>query len=184
MKIYLVTGNKYKVSEAKAVFSEYNIEIEQLDEEKHEPKDMDLKQVAEHNAKFFYNKHKKPVIVDDTGVFFKAYPDFPGNHPRLMFELLGYKGLLKLLENESREVQFRTVVSYCDESGLESFTGELDCIADTKVNDLDIDVLPYERILLVNNKPISQFTREEKNAISHRAKSFRNVAEFLNKRRY
>ena len=184
MKLYFITGNIHKLNEAEAVFSEFNIEIEQLKEDKHEPKEMNLKQVSEFNADYFYKKYKKPIIVDDTGVFFKAYPEFPGNHPKLMFELLGYKGLLKLLENEERGVQFRTVVSYCDENGLKSFTGKLDSIADNKVNDLDKELLPYERILLVNNKPISQFSRQEKNAISHRAKAFRKLAIWLNKRSY
>ena len=52
--------------------------MEQIVEEKFEPSDMDLKQIAEYNAKFFYEKFNKPVMVDDTGVFFKAYDNFPG----------------------------------------------------------------------------------------------------------
>ncbi len=181
MKLFLVTGNKHKLQEARAVFSEYNIEVEQIDEEKHEPKDMNLKEIAEYNAKKFYEKYKKPIIVDDTGVFFKAYDNFPGNHPKLMFQTLGYKGLLKLLEGEDREVDFVTVVGFCD-GILKTFEGSLKCKADTKVNDKDIDVLPYERILLVNKRPLSSFSREDKNKISHRAKAFRKVAEFLNNR--
>ena len=179
MKLYIVTTNKHKVQEAKDVFSEFNIEIEQINEEKYEPKEFDLRQTAEHNAKLFYKKYKKPVIVDDTGVFFKAYNEFPGNHPKLIFNMLGYKGLLKLLENESNEVQFKTVVGYCDKDGVKTFEGTLDCIVDNKVHDEDKDVLPYERILLVNEKPISSMSRFDKNKISHRAKAFRKVIRML-----
>jgi XTP/dITP diphosphohydrolase len=181
MKIYLVTKNKHKVEEVSAVLKEFNIEVEQIADEKVETKEMNLREVAEYNARTFYERYKKPIAIDDTGVFFKAYPDFPGNHPKLMFELLGYKGLLKLLENENNEAEFRTVVGYCDKNGVKIFEGTLKCTADTKVNDIDVDVLPYERILLVNGKPLSKFSREEKNRISHRANAFRKLGNYLTK---
>lgn len=178
MKLYFVTKNKHKVGEAEAALSGYGIEIEQLAEEKVERKDMKLEEVARYNAENFYERYKKPVIVDDTGVFFEAYPDFPGNHPKLMFDLLGYKGLLKLVGGESRKGLFRTVVAYCD-GKTTIFTGEMRCILDTKVHDPEKDVLPYERIFLYEGKPLSDFSRQEKNAVSHRAKAFRKLAEFL-----
>jgi XTP/dITP diphosphohydrolase len=181
MKIYLVTKNKHKVDEAQTIFSKFNIDVEQLNEEKYEPKEMSLKEVSVYNAKLFYKKYKKPIIVDDTGVFFNAYKEFPGNHPKLMFNLLGYKGLLKLVDGEDRTAQFRTVVTYCDYHGLKSFTGTFDCEIDTKIHDLDKDVLPYERILLYDGKPISSYSRELKNKFSHRAKAFKDVANFLTK---
>ncbi|MBN2367400.1 non-canonical purine NTP pyrophosphatase [Candidatus Woesearchaeota archaeon] len=183
MKIFLVTKNPHKVREVSAVLDEFGIEVGHLPEEKYEPKEMDLRQVAEYNAKKFYEKFKKPVAVDDTGVFFRAYPEFPGNHPKLMFELIGYKGLLKLLEGEDREAEFRSVVGYCDEKGVKVFEGALKCVADTKAHDLDKDVLPYERILLVDGRSISQFSREEKNNISHRAAAFRKLGKWLTNHR-
>ena len=179
MKIYLVTKNQHKVQEISTVMKEFGIEIEQTHEEKYEDKDMTLNEVAEYNVKLFYKKYKKPIVVDDTGVFFKAYSNFPGHHPKLMFNLLGYKGLLKLLENENREAEFQTVVGYYDGSNLKTFTGILECTADDKVNDTDVDVLPYERILMVNNKPLSKFSRKDKNKISHRAIAFRKLGEWL-----
>jgi XTP/dITP diphosphohydrolase len=179
MKIYLVTKNPHKVEEAKASLEKFGISVEQINEEKYEQKDMSLEEVAKYNAKFFYEKYKKPVVIDDTGVFFRAYPNFPGNHPKMMFELLGYKGLLKLLENETREANFITVVGYCDEKGVKIFTGSMGCVADSKVNDMEKDVLPYERILLVDKRPLSSFSREEKNRISHRAIAFGKLGEFL-----
>ena len=181
MKIYLITKNPHKVEEIKTVMKEFNIEVEQIADEKVESKDMDLKDVAEYNAKFFYQKYKKPVAIDDTGVFFKAYNNFPGSHPKLMFERLGYKGLLKLLENEKKEAEFKTVVGYCDEKGVKIFEGTLRGQIDIKVYDMNKDVLPYERIFLVNKKPLSSFSRKEKNKISHRASAFRKLAQYLRK---
>jgi XTP/dITP diphosphohydrolase len=179
MKIYLITKNHFKVEEATAVLQEFNIIVEQINDEKYEPKEMSLEEVAKYNAKHFYEKYEKPVMVDDTGVFFSAYPDFPGNHPKLMFELLGYKGLLKLLEGEKRDAEFRTVIGYCDDKNLRTFTGRLHCKVDIKVNDPTIDVLPYERIMLLNGRSISSFSRKQKNRVSHRAAAFRKLGEWL-----
>ena len=53
MKLYIITGNKHKVAEAKSVFSKFNIEIEQINDEKQEPKDNTIQEISELNAKFF-----------------------------------------------------------------------------------------------------------------------------------
>jgi len=184
MRIYLVTKNKHKVQEITTIMKEFNIDVEHIPEEKVENKNMLLKEVAEYNVKLFYKKYKKPIVVDDTGVFFKAYPNFPGNKPKRVFEKIGYKGLLKKLEGKDRTVFFKTVVGYFDGKILKTFEGILECKADDKVHDLDVDVLPYERILMVNGRPLSKFTREDKNKISHRAIAFRKLGEWLNKRSY
>jgi inosine/xanthosine triphosphate pyrophosphatase family protein len=76
-----------------------------------------------------------------------------------------------------------TVVGYFDGKNLKTFTGLLRCVADTKVNDPDRDVLPYERILLYDNKPLSRLPREVKNSISHRSEAFRKLGIFLSKQR-
>ncbi len=183
MKIHFVTKNLHKINEAKEILKEFNIDVEQIAEDKYEPKELSLKDVAEYNAKFFYEKYKKPVIVDDTGVFFKAYKDFPGSHPKLMFDLLGYKGLLKLLEGENRDAQFRTCVGYCDENGVRIFDGILKGKIDTKINNADEDFLPYERIFLINGRPMSNLSRDEKNKISHRADSLKKLGQFLTQKK-
>ena len=182
MKLFLVTKNKHKVTEIRSVMKEFGIEIEQISEEKVEGKDMSLKEVAEYNAKLFYEKYKKPVAVDDTGVFFKAYNNFPGSQPKRIFNEIGYKGLFKKLEGKNKEAYFKTVVGYCN-GEVKIFEGVLECIADNKVHDIDVDVLPYERILLVADKPLSRYSREDKNKISHRAKAFRKLAEYLRNKR-
>lgn len=159
--------------------SEFNIELVQVKEEKIEPKELSIEEVAELNAKHFYEKIKKPVIVDDTGIFFKAYPDFPGNHPKLMFNLLGYKGLLKLLEGEDRSAFFKTIAAYYDGITLKTFQGILKGTISEEVSGQEIDVMPYERIFLVNGKKLCDFSREEKNKISHRAIAFKDLAKWL-----
>jgi XTP/dITP diphosphohydrolase len=178
-EIYFVTKNRHKFEEVKAVLGSSGIKVIQVPEEKDEPKDMSLVDVASTNAKKFYDILKKPVAVEDTGVYFNAYPDFPGNSPKLMFSSLGYKGLLRLLEGEDRHAEFRAAVGFCDERGVKVFEGILRGEISDHVHDPERDVMPYERIFLIGGKPISAMSREEKNGISHRAAAFRKLAAYL-----
>ena len=188
MKLYFATGNAHKLDEARAVLKEYGITVEQLDDKGSEDKEATIQEVAQRAARELARKHKKPIIVDDTGIFFEAYKNFPGAHPRLMFECLGYKGLLKLLEGDVREVMreahFLCCVAFCM-PGKEPvlFEGRLNGSITEKVHDLGTDVMPYERIFVPNGmkKTISALTRDEKNKISHRARAVNKLVDFLNK---
>ena len=181
MEILFVTGNKHKLEEAKFVLAKYGIAVKQLNEEKFEHKDMSLEEVSRYNAEKFFEKYKLPVMVDDTGVFFEKYNNFPGNHPKMIFNMLGYKGLLKLTKDESKKAYFKTVIAYKDKKTSKIFEGILNCTISEIVHDKDADVMPYERILLVDGKPLSSMTRPQKNKISHRAKAFNKLGEFLSK---
>ncbi|MBU0757540.1 MAG: non-canonical purine NTP pyrophosphatase [Nanoarchaeota archaeon] len=181
MKIQFITKNRHKFEEVEKVMKEFDIELVQLSEDKIEPKELNIREIAELNAKHFFEKTGKPVMVDDTGVFFFAYPNFPGNHPKLMFNLLGYKGLLKLIDNEENHAEFRTIAAFYDGKELKVFEGVLEGEIGQKVFGKDRDVMPYERIFLVEGKPLCDYTREEKNRFSHRAKAFREMGEWLRK---
>lgn len=179
MKLHFVTKNRFKYSEVKRALEPFGIDVIQVADEKIEPKEFTIEEVAELNAKHFYDKLGVPVVVEDTGIFFDAYSSFPGNHPKLMFNLLGYKGLLKLLDGENRNAEFRSVVGYCDSGDVKLFKGILRGEISEEVHDEDADVMPYERIFLLDGKPISKLTREEKNKISHRSKAFNALGKTL-----
>jgi XTP/dITP diphosphohydrolase len=182
MKLYFATQNKHKLQEAQAVLGRYGVEVEQLDVAKQEDKDASIQEVAKQEAKRLAEEYRKPVMVDDTGVFFSAYKNFPGAHPKLMFESLGFEGLLKLLEGKSRDAYFLCCVAYCSPGGeVELFEGRLDCVVAEEVVESSQDVMPYERILLFDGTALCLMSREEKNKISHRAKAFEELAEWLEK---
>lgn len=180
--IYFVTKNKHKVLEANAVLSRYDIKVIQVKKDKHESKDDDILKTAKKNALMFAKKLKKKVIVEDTGFFFHAYKEFPGSHPRMMYNLLGYKGLLKLLEGEkNRKAEFRTVVAYSDGKKVKTFVGKLEGRITKKVYGKNKKVMPYERIFVPKDykKPVALMSRILKNKISHRSKAFDKLGRYL-----
>ena len=182
MDIYFVTGNRHKVQEAELALKCSNIRIHLLDAEKQEPDKWTLEDVARNNAKRIADETGKTVIIEDTGVFFEAFDNFPGNKPKRYFEQLGYAGLMKKLEHKAdRSAYFKTVIGYC-EPGKEPdlFIGILKGTIATEVKGLEEDVMPYERIFVCKDgRYLYQYSRKEKNTMSHRAQAFRKLKEYL-----
>lgn len=184
MKLFFVTTNGHKFEEARAILSEHGIEIEQIDESYIEDKESSIQEIASSAAKQLAEKHQKPIIVEDTGIFFAAFKDFPGAHAKLMFNCLGYEGLLKLLAGTEHEAYFLTCVGFCQPGEkAQVFEGRLNGHITMVPYNLEKDVMPYERIFVPGNdvRTLSGMSREEKNKISHRSKAFNKLAEYLTK---
>jgi len=184
MKVYFVTGNRIKFDEVKHIFEGNGIEIEWLNEPKPEPADeWDIKAVAEYAAEKLANKHNKPVVVEDTGLFFNAYKDFPGPHSKFAFHALGYEGLLKLLEGKDRAAFFRIVASFCTPGKKPvSFEGRMDGKVADKVYGKEATQMPFDRIFIPNGYEKAWIeTLEEKYKTSHRTLAFGKMVEHLKK---
>ncbi|MBD3310660.1 non-canonical purine NTP pyrophosphatase [Candidatus Woesearchaeota archaeon] len=183
MKIYLVTGNRHKFREIKELMDRNRIEIEQIDLDKPEEKSDDIKEIAETAAKRLADEFKKPVMVDDTGIYFTAWNNFPGPHPKFVWNSLGYEGMLKLLEGKERAAYFMTVAAYC-EPGKEpvSFEGRCKGRIIDEIRCKDKDVQPYERIFVPEGyDKVWAEIPEIKAGLSHRVSAFQQLADHLKK---
>jgi len=187
MNIYFVTGNKHKVEEGQLSLAGSDVNIQILKADKKEPEEWSIEEVARNNAKRIANETGKTIIIEDTGVFFEAFNNFPGAKPKRWFNKLRYEGLLsKFNPNTEQEITnrkafFRAVIGYC-EPGKEPilFVGELHGTIAKEVKGKDKDVLEYERIFICeDNRYLYEYTREEKEKISHRGKAFRKLKEYL-----
>jgi XTP/dITP diphosphohydrolase len=181
-KIYFVTTNKHKFKEVKDVLKDYPIELEHLNIKYDEDHDEMMDQIARKAAKKLAEELKKPIVLEDTGLFFEAYNNFPGALPKFVFNTLGYKGILKLLEGEPRKAYFKTVAGYC-EPGKEPvlFDGVMHGKITEKVYNLDKDEMPYDRIFIPDGKTvtISDMDLSEKNSFSQRAQAFRKFGDWI-----
>ncbi|MBU0980792.1 MAG: hypothetical protein KJ709_08365 [Nanoarchaeota archaeon] len=179
-EVFLVTKNPEKLEEISAVMKEKGISVRQLALEKEEDKSLSVEEIAVHNAKLFAEKEQKPVIVDDTGIYFDALDNFPGSSPKDAFHEFGFDGLLKKVEGKERGMRFKTAAAYC-EPGREPIVvvEELRGRLTEKVYGKDEKRrMVYERIFIPEggDRPMVLMTREEKNKLSHRAKAFRELA--------
>lgn len=182
MKIAFVTTNKHKFEEAKDILKGYPLELEQVDIEYEENHDASLETIAFTAAKAMAGQLGRPVVLEDTGLFFEAYQGFPGALPKFVFNTLGYRGIFKLLEGEDRRAYFRTVAGFCEPSGEPKlFPGVMRGQLTDKVFNPEADAMPYDRIFIPDGYEvtISDLSLAEKSKFSQRAEAFRKFGEYI-----
>lgn len=122
--LYFVTGNSGKFSEVSGYVARYApyIEIEQSYFPLVEIQDDSQESIARHKASQAYEALKKPVLVDDSGIFFERYNQFPGVYTKFVYDSIGLEGLLRLT-NPGDRATFRLVLVYQDAEGQQVFEG-------------------------------------------------------------
>ncbi len=177
-----VTTNKHKYLEVKTVFDEFDIELEQLNLEYPEDKEKEMKEISLEAAKYLSEKLDEAVVVEDTGLYFEAYKNFPGAQPKFVYNSLGFKGIFKLLDGFSRKAYFKSVFAYC-EPGFRaiSFEGVMNGTIAEKIYSKNKDAMPYDHIFIPSGfkKAIVDMSIEEKNSFSQRAKAAKELAKYL-----
>ncbi len=124
MEVLFATSNKHKVSEANEVGRAFNVRFTQLREPYPEIQADALREVAEDGARFVYSKVKKPVMVEDSGLFINSLKGFPGCYSAFVQKTLGNEGVLKLMAGvNERSAQFVSLVAYADSNGIRTFEG-------------------------------------------------------------
>lgn len=184
MNLTIITGNPGKAAEMKQWLElDPAITLVHKDMPLQEIQDNDIEQVAKHKALSVFERYKEPFIVEDTGIFFEAYRDFPGMYTKQLFEAIGYKGILKLTEEDNR-AYFKTAIAYMDATLPEPmiFTGTTH---GTITPDIGPDAkpgLPYDSIFIPDEiqKHNSGLTPEEERQVKHRAKALREFSKFFN----
>jgi len=181
-KIVFVTTNKHKFQEVKDILRDYPIELERASLEYEENHDQGIEEIARTAAKKLANELKKPVVVEDTGLFFEAYHNFPGALPKFVINSLGFKGIFKLLKGESRKAYFKTAAAFCGPGGRPVlFEGIMKGKITKKVYNINKDAMLYDKVFIPEGqtKTISSLTMGEKNSLSQRAEAFRKFGEYI-----
>ena len=113
MQISLVTSNPGKVKELKT-YLEPEIKISHIKHEYRELRSDNPEEIAKESAERLAGELKKPVVVEDSGLFIKALNDFPGTCSSYIHKRIGLRGILKLMEGiKDRECTYRSAIAYC-----------------------------------------------------------------------
>lgn len=182
-EIYFVTGNKRKVEEIAKILKPYGIKLKHKDVEVIEPDLDSIEETAVSKARQAFAQLKKLVITEDTGLYFKAYKNFPGSNPRKVFQELGFPGILKLLKGKNRKAVFKTVICYFEgKNQYKTFEGQMKGRITSKVFKPVKKQFPYDSIFIPEgkNKPIIRLSLAEKNELSHRGEAAKKLGRALN----
>jgi len=111
--VIFASSNTHKYEEAEKILAEFDIELGFFQTELVEIQDDSLAKIAVQKALNAYDKCKKPVIVEDDGLFINSLSGFPGPFSAYVFKTIGNNGILKLI-GSNRTAQFRAVIAFCD----------------------------------------------------------------------
>jgi len=126
MEIYFATGNKNKFREAKKVFEDSlpGCSLEQFEFSHNEIRSDSLEEISEEAVKAAYDEVKKPVFVEDAGLFIDALNGFPGTYSGWVYKKIGDRGILNLLKGEAnREARFQANIAFHDANEIRHFHG-------------------------------------------------------------
>lgn len=189
MKIFLATGNKHKIDEIKAIFSEVrNIEILSIKD------GLDIPDVVEDGKTFEENSQKKALeiskflnmvtISDDSGLCVEALNGEPGvfsaRYSKTGTDKANNEKLIKNLQGiENRKAKFISVISLAKPDGkVYSFQGEIDGkIIDEARGETGFGYDPH--FYVEDYKKTLAELPELKNKISHRARALEKLKKNL-----
>jgi XTP/dITP diphosphohydrolase len=133
-----------------------------------------LDTIAIAKARDAFSKFKKPVIIEDDGLFIDSIDGFPGPYSSYVFKTIGNKGILNLLKN-NRKAKFVSIITYCDKTILQSFEGKLDGkISKTQKG----KGWGYDPIFIPNNSKKTFAELNNKNELSHRYKALKKFSKW------
>jgi non-canonical purine NTP pyrophosphatase (RdgB/HAM1 family) len=175
--LYFVTGNDQKVKEAQMILG-FPIEI--YKHELIEIQSLDVEKIVRSKAQEAYNIIKKPLFVDDVGLYIEAWNNFPGPLIKHILSAGGTSLLIKMMQGESnRSVLSRGAIAYHDGKEIQVFIGETrGCIASEEKGER---VVGWEPIFVPEgyNQTYAEMPLELKNSISHRKKALEKFREYL-----
>lgn len=176
-EIYFVTTNCNKFSEAEKILG-HGFGLRQMKFEIPEIQALDAKKVAEEKAKAAYAKVKKPVIVEDTALYLKAWNGFPGALIAWAIKTMGIEGICKFV-GKDRSAKAEACVTYYDGKKMRTFSGSIK--GSIAREPRGADRFDWDRIFIPEgrSKTFAEMTLAEKNRISHRMKAFAQLKKHL-----
>lgn len=179
-----VTGNKKKLEEVQTILGgeSMNFELTNKKLDLPELQGNDPVQVAIEKCKLAAQEVNGPVFTEDTSLCFNALNGLPGLYIKWFLEKCGHDGLNKMLDGfEDRSAYAQTVVAFTIGVGEEihTFDGRTDGKIVAARGPLDFGWDPIFEPNEGGGKTYAEMTKEDKNKISHRGRSFEKFRAFL-----
>ena len=182
MRLIFATGNRHKFRQMSGILAEFGIQLRRLGIELDETRGGSARQIALQKARQAFAAAKKPLIAEDTGVYFEAYRDFPGTMPKRVFEAIGFEGIFRLLKGKRRGARFECAICYMEAPGkCRFFEGKWNGSIAKKVAKPKAHEMPYTKIFIPkgSKKTLAEIPEWERNLSSHRAIAGRKLGKWL-----
>jgi XTP/dITP diphosphohydrolase len=184
IKLAFVTSNKHKLREVKRILAAWNIDIYPANIDKIEVQDESIEKISKTAALYAYNILKKPLVVEDSGLFIETLNGFPGPYSSYVYKTIGNEGILALIKNKSdRRAYFKASVTCICSHYVMTFTGIVKGqiageIRGEKGFGFDPIFVPEGF-----DKTVAELGEDVKNKISHRSKAFTKLAQWISRQK-
>jgi XTP/dITP diphosphohydrolase len=179
MELLFATSNVNKVREANDVGRLFGVRFRQVKVPYPEIRSDCVADVALDGVRFVYPKVRKPVIVEDSGLFIGALNGFPGTYSRFVFDKIGYNGILSIMRSvKNRRAHFASAIGYSDGSCAKVFEGFSEGLIARRAK--GAGGFGYDPVFIPAGRR-KTFAEDHtvKERVSHRAKAFRLLCNWL-----
>lgn len=176
MKLYFITGNKNKFSEAKAIIPD----IEQLEIDLPEIQDLDAHKIISAKLHEAFHHHKGQFIVEDTSLYLSCLNGLPGPLVKWFLETIGAKGLYDITHRfGNNKAEAKTIIGYAKSSEeVHFFEGVLAGQIVKPRGDKDFGWGPIFQPD-GHDKTFGEMERQEKYTVSMRGMAFKKLKDQL-----
>ncbi|MBL7168487.1 RdgB/HAM1 family non-canonical purine NTP pyrophosphatase [Candidatus Bathyarchaeota archaeon] len=176
----MATSSDDKYTEARDILTEFGVELERIDVEKIEVQADDPVEIVVYSLRQMEDDGRA-VVMEDAGIFIEHLGGFPGPYSSYVLGRLGNPGILKLMEDvEDRSAHYQSAVAIRSGNEISSFRGYVRGTIASSVK--GTGGFGYDPIFIPDEgdgRTFGEMTEEEKNVISHRARAFRKLGEWL-----
>jgi len=173
------TSSDHKYEEAREVLTEYGVELERLSIDRVEIQADDPELIAEYSLKVL--DVDIPLLIEDAGLYIDKYYGFPGPYSSYALRTIDNEGILKLMEGETeRGARYLSAVAFRDGDTSVTFTGEV--VGRIAMEMRGTNGFGYDPIFMPeegDGRTFGEMSAAEKARISHRARAFRKLGEWL-----
>ena len=177
-ELYFASSNIHKFEESQRILSRLGVNISLFKTTLEEIQSDSLSKIAERKAIDAYTKVQKPVIIEDDGLFINSLNGFPGPYSSYVYDTIGNKGIIHLLENtELRDAKFVAIIAYCNDiDNVQLFESSIH----GKISSLiEKGGWGYDPIFIPDGELKTYANVSNKDELSHRSASLKKFSEWF-----
>ena len=178
-ELFFVSSNENKFQEAERILSNLGVKINFSKTTLEEIQSSSLSEIAEQKVISAYELVQKPVIIEDDGLFVDSLNGFPGPYSSYVYDTIGNKGIMNLLENfEFRNAQFVSIIAYLDDNdSVKLFESSIPGKISSAIKK---GGWGYDPIFIPEKQNKTYAELDDKNKLSHRYEALKKFANWFN----
>lgn len=183
-ELFYATGNKGKFEDVSHFVTNQIPDVQLIcyPDDLPELQSTDQRFVAIEKGREAWSRLKKPVVIDDAGIYFAEYNNFPGVFTKYLYKGIGFSGIRKLVADGAPVYYQLHLVYFYGDDQYEVFVGRCDGIIRFPPVLPAETTLPYDAIFVPvgDTRTFAQLRAiGEREQYDHRIAAFKKLVEWL-----